>query len=136
MPDNPSDPKVLLAKAKSLLEEEYNPEEDSFLLVFTKRGKMPTTVDKVQTTVGEMPIQATSFFVLNLIQNLAQFCNEHPFPYIVRRILAPFIDIDRAESARTQAQIEAHNSAQQRVSAENPDFDGVIIVDTDLTIEN
>jgi predicted Zn-dependent protease len=136
MADVPNDPKVLLAKAKRLLDEEYNPEEDSFLLVFTKRGKLPVEVDKAQTTVGEMPIQATSFFVLNLIQNLARFCNEHPFPYIVRRILAPFIDIDRAEHAQMQAQAMAHDTARHRVSSENPDFDGVIIVDTDLTIEN
>ena len=131
-------PAELLEKAKRLLNEEYDPEEDSFLLIFTKKGKTPSTQDKSQTVVGEMPLQPTVFFLLNTIQSIAKFVNEHPYVYIVRRILAPFISMENSQIEAAKLQHDAHTAAAGKIeSGEDTDFgDGVSLFDADMSIEN
>lgn len=85
-----------------------------------------------------MPLQPTVFFVLNTIQSIAAFVNEHPYVYIVRRILAPFINMENAQVEAARLQQDAHEAAAGKIkSGEDTEFgDGVSLFDADMNIEN
>ena len=122
----------LISRALKVLKEDYNPKTDTFFLVHTKNGRFDDR-EIEQFLVGEISVRSTLLFMWQTISHFANILKVHPFVYITRHVMAPFLAQDKLD-------LEAAKSDQEKKEVEkDPDFgdiEGAVFVDTDLNIKN
>ena len=125
--------------AIKVLEEEYDENNDSFFLVYTKKGKLPID-DQAQTCIGEMPLRPTLFFIIRVLRNLAHFNNEHPFVYIVRHIMRPFMEAEQLQMDALKEQANTQDLVRQEavrdINTDSTRFGNTVVIMPDFNIEN
>jgi hypothetical protein len=90
-------PEELMSQAMDLLDENYDPEEDSFFVVVTKDGKdQRTAFSGGQAIIGELNLKSLSAFIVEAVSTLCRSLGIHPYMFVCRHILAHFIDSERA----------------------------------------
>lgn len=123
----------LLNAAVASLQNDYDVESDMFFVVVTKGAKVndPVLVEH-QVVIGEIGFQATMVFIWQIIKHFAGTFKEHPFTFITRNVIAPFI---RQEEVDIQRRVDAARVQAQFAEGEESPMKSAFIK-SDLTVEN
>ena len=139
-------PEVLRALAIEQLQNKYDPEQDSFFVVITKKGKVPGTdlVVDDQAFIGEVELYPILLFVWKVVLHFSSLFGEHPFIFVSRHILSPFV---RKDDEEIREAVEKHRQQQdsdseycEKIHEESDSvqdaFPDLIVSKSDLSIKN
>jgi hypothetical protein len=87
----------LLTRAMELLQEEYDPENDAFFVVVTHGGKDDNVFSGSQAIIGEINLKTVVAFITQIVHQLCEAMEIHPYTFITRHITAHFVDMERAQ---------------------------------------